>query len=83
MELYCLFEKTKNKQKEAGVGPFFLKRTHQSDAGVDESDARDDREETDELVRVLFELEVDRSGEHDGADQTALHGAEAGPDDDG
>ena len=26
MELYCLFEKTKNKQKEAGVGPFFLKK---------------------------------------------------------
>ena len=24
--LYCLFEKTENKQKEAGVGPFFKKR---------------------------------------------------------
>ena len=23
--MYCLFEKTENKQKEAGVGPFFIK----------------------------------------------------------
>ena len=26
-ELYCFFEKTDNKQKEAGVGPFFFKKT--------------------------------------------------------
>ena len=76
-------KRPKINKKRPGSAHFFKKRTHQSDAGVDESDARDDREETDELVRVLFELEVDRSGEHDGADQTALHGAEAGPDDDG
>ena len=27
LKLYCLFEKTKNKQREAGVGPFFLKKS--------------------------------------------------------
>ena len=26
-KLYCLFEKTENKQKEAEVGPFFKKTT--------------------------------------------------------
>ena len=57
--------------------------THQSDAGVDEANAGDDGEETDELVRVLLELEVDGGREHDGPDELPLDRAEPGPHDDG
>ena len=28
LQLYCLFEKTKNKQKQAGVGQFYKKTKH-------------------------------------------------------
>ena len=60
-----------------------LKETHQSDAGVNESSSGDDCEESDELVRILLELEVHRSREHDGPDQPALDGAKPGPKNDG
>ena len=61
----------------------FWKKTNQTNAGVNESCSGNDCEESDELVGILFELEVDRGREHDGADQPSLDGAKPGPQNDG
>ena len=46
--------------------------TYLADDGVDETAGGEEREESDKLVRVLLELEVDGRRVHDGADQPAL-----------